>query len=318
MSFSSEVKEELYGHIGASRHCQIAEIAAIVDAAGLVKADEKGNLVLYLQDDNALVVRKFFTLLKKAFNIGNSTFAGNDDYRSQGRIYKPILADQDKIRQVLGAIRMIDENGIVRDPNEGISPMVTRNSCCKRAFLRDSFLCLGSISDPNKGYHLEYVCDREVQALALKEMIESFEIEARIVRRKKYFVLYFKEGAGIVDLLNIMEAPVSLMNLENLRIVKEMRNSINRSVNCEVANMAKTINAATKQIEDITYIRDHYGFDKLQPILREMAEVRLENPDTTLLELGKLLDPPVGKSGVNHRLRKLSDLADKIRGSEFG
>ncbi len=175
-------------------------------------------------------------------------------------------------------------------------------------------MCLGSISDPNKGYHLEYVCDREEQAERLREMIESFDIKAMIVRRKKYFVLYIKEGAGIVDLLNIMEAPVSLMNLENLRIVKEMRNSINRRVNCEVANITKTVNAATKQIEDITFLRDHYGFENLPVNLREMAEVRLEHPDSTLLELGRFLDPVVGKSGVNHRLRKLSELADKIKG----
>ncbi len=315
MSFSSEVKEELYSHIGASRHCQIAEIAAIIDAAGLVKADEKGDYVLYLQDDNELIVRKFFTLLRKAFNIGTSFLEGNADAKAGGRIYRPVLTDQEGIHSILGAIRMLDDDGKLRDLRKGVSPMVTRNSCCKRAFLRDSFLCLGSISDPNKGYHLEYVCDREVQALFLKEMIESFDVEARIVRRKKYYVLYFKEGAGIVDLLNIMEAPVSLMKLENLRILKEMRNSINRTVNCEVANMAKTINAATKQIEDITYLKEHYGFDNLQPILREMAEVRLENPDATLTELGQLLDPAVGKSGVNHRLRKLSDLADKLRGN---
>ncbi len=315
MSFSSEVKEELYNHIGSSRHCQIAEVAAIIDAAGLVKTDEKGDYILYLQDDNELIVRKFFTLLRKAFNIGTSFLEGDADAKAGGRIYRPVLKDQEGIRSILGAIRMLDDGGQVRDLRDGVSPMVTRNSCCKRAFLRDSFLCLGSISDPNKGYHLEYVCDREVQALFLKEMIKSFDVEARIVRRKKYYVLYFKEGAGIVDLLNIMEAPVSLMKLENLRILKEMRNSINRTVNCEVANMAKTINAATKQIEDITYLKEHYGFDKLQPILREMAEVRLENPDATLSELGKLLDPAVGKSGVNHRLRKLSDLADKLRGN---
>ena len=315
MSFSSEVKEELFGHIGSSRHCQIAEIAAIIDAAGLVKTDENGNYILYLQDDNELIVRKFFTLLRKAFNIGTSFFGGYADAKEGGRIYRPVLTDQEGIRSILGAIRMITDDGKVRDLQIGVSPMVTRNSCCKRAFLRDSFLCLGSISDPNKGYHLEYVCDREAQALFLKEMIESFDVEARIVRRKKYYVLYFKEGAGIVDLLNIMEAPVSLMKLENLRIVKEMRNSINRSVNCEVANLAKTINAANKQIEDITYLKEHYGFDNLQPILREMAEVRLENPDATLTELGQLLDPAVGKSGVNHRLRKLSDLADKLRGN---
>ncbi len=298
MSFSSEVKEELAKHNGSSRHCQLAELAAIISCVGDITIENGVAIGLSLQTDNQLVIRKFFTLLKKAFNI-------RDD--------KSALDSPDHIASVLKAVKMIENEGRVRDISEGVSPMITRNSCCKRAFLRDSFLCVGSISDPNKGYHLEYVCNYEAQALYIQQLIESFEIEARIVRRKKYYVVYVKEGAGIVDLLNIMEAPVSLMNLENLRIVKEMRNSINRRVNCEVANITKTVNAATKQIEDITYIRDHYGFSKLQESLRDMAEVRLEHPDATLSELGKFLDPPVGKSGVNHRLRKLSELADKIR-----
>ena len=315
MSFSSEVKEELYGHIASSRHCQLAEIAAIIDASGLIEKGPEGEIILFLQDDNELVIRKFFTLLKKAFNIGTSILETVTDIKVGGRIYRPAVTDSEALRSILGAVRIIDDKGAIRDLQSGVNPMVTRNSCCKRAFIRDSFLCLGSISDPNKGYHLEFVCDSMEQAEALREMIQSFDIEARIVSRKKYFVLYVKEGAEIVDLLNIMEAHVSLMELENLRIVKEMRNSINRRVNCEVANITKTVNAASKQIEDITYIKDHHGFDNLQDGLRQMAEVRLENPDATLSELGQLLDPPVGKSGVNHRLRKLSDIADRIRGN---
>jgi DNA-binding protein WhiA len=278
-----------------------------------VAQDEGGSRTLYLQDDNALALRKFFTLLKKAFNIVTSILEDEADVRAGGRTYRPVLRDDRQIESVLGALKMLEDDGSVRSFENGVNPMVTRNSCCKRAFLRNLFLCSGSISDPNKGYHLEFVCDYEGQALQLRDLIESFDIESRIVRRKKYFVLYVKEGAGIVDILNIMEAPVSLMNLENLRIVREMRNSINRRVNCEVANITKTVNAATKQIEDITYIRDNYGFMKLPERLREMAQVRLEHPDATLAELGGLLDPPVGKSGVNHRLRKLSDLADKLR-----
>ena len=315
MSFSSEVKEELFGHISSPRHCQLAEIAAIIDASGYIEKKTDGGIILYLQDDNELVIRKFFTLIKKAFNIGTSILEGVAEIKVGGRIYRPAITDSEALRSILGAVRIIDDKGAIRDLQSGVNPMVTRNSCCKRAFIRDSFLCLGSISDPNKGYHLEFVCDSMEQAEALREMIQSFDIEARIVSRKKYFVLYVKEGAEIVDLLNIMEAHVSLMELENLRIVKEMRNSINRRVNCEVANITKTVNAASKQIEDITYIKDHHGFDNLQDGLRQMAEVRLENPDATLSELGQLLDPPVGKSGVNHRLRKLSDLADKIRGN---
>ena len=313
MSFSAEVKEELLGHTAGTRHCQLAGIAAIITSIGYVGETEGGGKALYLLPDNAQVLRKLFTLFKKAFNIVTSILEDVPDVRIGGRIYSPVLTDTRQVEDVLMATKLMDKDGNIRDFAEGASPLVVKNSCCKRAFLRDAFLCTGSISDPNKGYHMEFVCNHEGQAMLIKDLIESFDIEARIVLRKKYHVLYIKEGAGIVDLLNIMEAPISLMNLENLRIVKEMRNSINRKVNCEVANITKTVNAATKQIEDITFIRDQMGFKGLPDNLREMAEVRLEHPDATLLELGKFLDPPVGKSGVNHRLRKLSELADRMR-----
>jgi DNA-binding protein WhiA len=313
MSFSAEVKEELLGHNANTRHCQLAGIAAIITSIGYVGETEGGGKALYLLSDNAQVLRKLFTLFKKAFNIVTSILEDVPDVRIGGRIYSPVLTDTRQVEDVLMATKLMDKDGNIRDFAEGASPLVVKNSCCKRAFLRDAFLCTGSISDPNKGYHMEFVCNHEGQAMLIKDLIESFDIEARIVQRKKYHVLYIKEGAGIVDLLNIMEAPISLMNLENLRIVKEMRNSINRKVNCEVANITKTVNAATKQIEDITFIRDQMGFKGLPDNLREMAEVRLEHPDATLLELGKFLDPPVGKSGVNHRLRKLSELADRMR-----
>ena len=313
MSFSAEVKEELLGHTAGTRHCQLAGIAAIITSIGYVGEQEGGGKALYLLSDNAQVLRKLFTLFKKAFNIVTSILEDVPDVRIGGRIYSPVLTDTRQVEDVLMATKLMDKDGNIRDFAEGASPLVVKNSCCKRAFLRDAFLCTGSISDPNKGYHMEFVCNHEGQAMLIKDLIESFDIEARIVLRKKYHVLYIKEGAGIVDLLNIMEAPISLMNLENLRIVKEMRNSINRKVNCEVANITKTVNAATKQIEDITFIRDQMGFKGLPDNLREMAEVRLEHPDATLLELGKFLDPPVGKSGVNHRLRKLSELADRMR-----
>ena len=169
------------------------------------------------------------------------------------------------------------------------------------------------MSDPQKGYHLEFVCTDEYKAKQLQSVLVGFDIDAKIVLRKKYFVVYIKDGAGIVDLLNVCEAHVALMNLENLRIVKEMRNSINRRVNCETANISKTVNAASRQVEDILYIKEHYGFANLPGGLKEMAEVRLENPDVPLKELGEYLDPPVGKSGVNHRLRKLSELAERLR-----
>lgn len=188
----------------------------------------------------------------------------------------------------------------------------TKNSA--RAFLRDAFLETGSMSNPEKGYHLEFVCEDENHAHKLIETMQKFEIMAKTVQRKRYTIVYIKESEDIVKLLNVMGAHKCLMDLENLRILKDVRNSINRRVNCETANISKTVSAANKQIEDIQYIKEHCGFDDLSENLREMAKIRLEYPDATLKELGEYLVPSVGKSGVNHRLRKLSVLADSIRG----
>ena len=139
-------------------------------------------------------------------------------------------------------------------------------------------------------------------------------MDAKIVERKKHYVVYLKVGAQIVDILNVMEAHVALMNLENVRILKEMRNSVNRKVNCETANISKTVNAAVKQLEDIIYIKETEGLDQLPDNLKEMALLRLEHPEAPLKELGTYLDPPVGKSGVNHRLRKICEEAERLRG----
>ena len=165
-----------------------------------------------------------------------------------------------------------------------------------------------------------YIADDVLQAICqqhtarqLQGIINTFDIDSKIVKRKKHYIVYVKEGAQIVDLLNVMEAHVALMKLENIRILKEMRNSVNRKVNCETANINKTVSAAVKQLEDIKIVSEKIGFDNINENLAEIAKVRLDNPDATLKELGELLDPPVGKSGVNHRLRKLSDLADTLR-----
>ena len=149
--------------------------------------------------------------------------------------------------------------------------------------------------------------------MQLQEIVRSFHIDAKIVLRKKSYVFYVKEGAQIVDMLAIMEANVALMDLENIRILKEMRNSVNRKVNCETANINKTVNAAVKQIEDIRLLEEKVGLESLSEGLEEIARLRLQYPEATLKELGLMLNPQVGKSGVNHRLRKLSVLADDLR-----
>ena len=300
MSFSGTVKEELAAQISPARHCQLAELAALLHFEGGVCEDGRH---LYLNTENEAVAKKCFTLFKKAFNIDNVVTG------VRGRL----LPDEDAERKVIQALHLGGEENAPIALHTPVSSLLIKNSCCARAYLRGAFLSVGSMSDPEKSYHLEFVCDARAQAEQLQNIIQGFEIEAKIIKRKKYDVVYLKESSGIVDLLNVMGAHVSLMNLENLRIVKGMRNSINRRVNCEAANISKTVTAATKQIEDILLIRDRYGFEKLPDNLRQMAEIRLEYPDAALKELGGYLEPAVGKSGVNHRLRRLSEIADDIR-----
>lgn len=287
MSFSHDVKEELAGHISSARHCQIAELAAMLHFSGQYGRDSEGNFTIGFQTENETVVKKGFTLLKKTFTIDTD-----------------VVIDEEKMQELYHKFG---------DLNEPADELLVKNACCRRAFIRGAFLCVGSVSAPEKGYHLEFVCTNEEKAKQLQAMIQSFDIEAKIILRKKYYVVYMKEGRAIVDLLNVMEAHVALMNLENLRILKEVRNSVNRRVNCEAANISKTVNAASRQIEDILLLKERYGLENLPENLREMAQVRLEYPEAPLKELGELLEPPVGKSGVNHRLRKLSEMADKLR-----
>lgn len=305
MSFSSEVKDELVKHASASRHCQLAELSAILHFCGVLNRDENGRLVLGLQTENGCVIRKCFTLLKKAYNIETNIVQRN-------HMCVDFPMEEEILEKLLRATKYLDEDGLKRFMTP-VNRVVVKNSCCRRAFIRGAFLCIGSMSDPGKSYHLEFVCDTRPQAEQITEQLRYFEIDARIIARKKYQVVYIKEGSQIVDLLNVMEAYVSLMNFENERIYKEMRNSVNRRVNCEAANITKTVNASARQVEDIILIRDTRGLDSLPDNLRDMANVRLEYPDATLTELGIYLSEPVGKSGVNHRLRRLSEIAEAIR-----
>lgn len=294
MSFSSKVKEELSRQISPARHCQIAEIAAIISLCGKILIDEEDCYQIQISTENVAVARKYFTLLKKTFNINN------------------VMREEDE-EKVFQALHLYDEERRIIPPDTPVNALLIKNNCCVRAYLRGAFLCAGSMSDPEKSYHLEFVCTRPEQAGQLKRIIQEFQIEAKTIKRKKYYVVYLKEGSGIVDLLNVIGAHVSLMNLENLRIVKEMRNSINRRVNCEAANITKTVTAASRQIEDILLIKKRCGFENLPDNLRQMAEIRLEYPEAPLKELGEYLEPAVGKSGVNHRLRKLSEIAEHMR-----
>lgn len=291
MSFSRDVKDELAGIYPRARHCKIAELAGIMGIAG-----EEGD-VISLQSENDILQRKFFTLLLKAFNIekGLCPTASGSGRKS---MYRMTLDDTKKVQDVKAAIR---------------HPMLLSMECCRRSFLRGAFLAGGSISDPEKYYHFEIVCGNAEFAQTVQDVMNSLGFEAKTVKRKNAFVVYLKEGEQIVQILGEMGAGKSLMRLVNVRIVRDFRGKINRQVNCETANLNRTAVTAVRQIEDIQYIGEHLGFGKLAPPLRQMAEVRLQFPEASLKELGEAMDPVLGKSGVNHRLRKLSEIADKLR-----
>ena len=313
MSFSSSVKDELSRQMPGARHCQIAETAAILSLCGRVKISASDHFWIEIHTENVAVARKYFTLLKKTFNIRTDVSIRSGMNHGRSRTYIVAVREHEEALKVLQAVKLINSQGEIGENLSLIRNVVLQNACCRRAFIRGAFLAAGSISAPEKFYHFEIVCPTEPKAEQLKNIIATFDIEAKIVPRKKYYVVYIKEGSQIVDILNVMEAPVSLMELENIRIVKEMRGSVNRQVNCETANINKTVSAAVKQIEDIRFIQSVAGLSGLPESLQEMARIRLERPEATLKELGEALEPPVGKSGVNHRLRKLSLVAEELR-----
>ncbi len=295
MSFSSKVKAELANQVGASRHCRLAELAVILACSGKLKARDQ-EICLTLDTENGLLKEKYTMLLSLLFGINEA----------------PEWICGETALQILESVKIWDKRSGQFFDMETVNGMLIQHSCCRRAFIRGAFLAAGSMSNPNKAYHFEIVCRSVRQAKQIQAAMNRFDVDARVVARKKNQVVYVKEGEHIVDLLNIMEAHVALMDLENVRIVKEMRNFVNRQVNCETANISKTVNAAVRQIEDILYIKGRMGLDALPDHLREIALLRLEYPDMPLKELGAYLNPPVGKSGVNHRLRKISELAAEL------
>ena len=313
MSFSSSVKDELSRQMPGARHCQIAETAAILSLCGRVKISASDHFWIEIHTENVAVARKYFTLLKKTFNIRTDVSIRSGINPGRSRTYIVAVREHEEALKVLQAVKLINSQGEIGENLSLIRNVVLQNACCRRAFIRGAFLAAGSISAPEKFYHFEIVCPTEPKAEQLKNIIATFDIEAKIVPRKKYYVVYIKEGSQIVDILNVMEAPVALMELENIRILRGMRGNVNRQVNCETANINKTVSAAVKQMEDIRFIQETIGLDGLPESLQDMARLRLERPEATLKELGQALEPPVGKSGVNHRLRKLGQMADDLR-----
>lgn len=313
MSFTSEVKEELSGHISSAQHCRIAEIAAIISMCGNIIISINDRYVIKVSTENIAVARKFASLVRKTFKINVDISIRHSAYSKKARTYTIIVRRHEDSIKILQATKLMDHNGNIEENMSIADNIVIMKNCCKRAFIRGAFLSTGSIMDPNKSYHFEIVCNCKEKAEQLVKMLQIFNIESKIVARKGYFVVYIKEGESIVDVLNVMEAHISLMNFENVRILKDMSNYYNRQVNCETANIKKTVTTACRQIDAIRYIEDTVGIDYLPENLQEIAKVRVEYPDTPLKDLGALLESPIGKSGVNHRLRKICEIAEDLK-----
>lgn len=317
MSFSFNVKKELTCVPIGARHCMIAELAAMIIMAGEVKYEE-GTFTIKFQTENAAIARKYFTIIKKAFNINTEIVLKTSKKFHKKQTYVLITKDSEEAHKILTATTLLKYENMHPTIRNHVDLTIIQSTCCKRAYLRGAFLGAGSVSDPEKGYHLEFVNPNEQHAEFLKEMMITLEMEPKVVARKGNYVLYLKEGTQIVDLLNIMGAHVALMELENVRIVKEVRNNVNRIVNCETANLKKTVSAAVRQTQDIEYVQNTIGIAALPENLQQVAIYRLEYPSSSLKELGELLTPPVGKSGVNHRLKKISEIAEHIRETRGG
>ena len=313
MSFSSDVKEELVHLSGHENHCVVAELAAVISFSATVRCAADEGYAIILETENIAVAKRFYMLLKKAFRFQPKVVVSRHESGRKSHIFTISVEGAEPVLQVVKTIGLMNNRGQIDEEEYLIDNPILRRTCCRRAFLRGAFLAAGSVTDPERNYHFEIACLDEQKAEQLKDFMQFFGLEAKIVLRKKYYVVYLKEGSMISDVLNIMEAHVAMMKLENIRIVNEVRNSVNLRVNCEAANINKTVSAARKQIEDIEYIRKTVGLDRLPENLRDVAYARLEEPDAALKELGAMLQPPVGKSGVNHRLRKLSQLAQQLR-----
>ncbi len=287
MSFSINVKNELLD-ILSSRHCAIAEFYAFT----LYNLKIKDNVYIFSLE-NSILLKKCKALIKYIFDYDIDIISNKNKY-FEIRINKDYIIDY--------------INKLYKD-----ALLITSSSCCKRAFIRGAFICNGYISSPEKNYHLEFINPSLEKANFLKEMLNFFEIDAKIIEKKDNYMLYLKDAEQIVDLLNVIEAHKALLELENIRILKEVRNNVNRIVNCETANLNKIILSGLKQKEDILIIKDKLGLDNLPIQLKDVALIRLNNPDLSLKEIGEMLEPPISKSGVNHRLKKLSAIAQKLK-----
>ncbi|MZQ74651.1 MAG: DNA-binding protein WhiA [Peptoclostridium sp.] len=316
MSFSTQTKNELARVFPESKGTKLAELAALIRMSGTIQLAGFKKLNFKISTENAAIARKHFKLLKGLFGINTEVTVQKSNNLKKNNMYVMLITYEMGANDILEQLEILRrEDGSFFIENS-VPQKLLKDDEARRAYIRGAFLGAGSISDPEKTYHIEFVVSSNEFGEQFKELINSYGLNSKIAMRKNSYVVYIKESEQISDILNIMGAHKALLSLENTKIVKQMRNDINRIVNCETANLSKTIDASIRQIENIRFIKDTVGLSALPPNLREIANLRLENENLSLKELGQMLSVPLGKSGVNHRLRKIEQVAERIRGGE--
>ncbi|GGG67704.1 DNA-binding protein WhiA [Paenibacillus radicis (ex Gao et al. 2016)] len=307
MSFAAQTKKELT-MVEADTCCERAELSALIRMNGSVSVSSR-KVVLDISTENAAIARRIYSLLKKHYEVHTELLVRKKMRLKKNNVY--IVRIPTRVQEILSELRIVSEGFVF---NLGINKDIIRKPCCKRSYLRGAFLAGGSVNNPEgSSYHLEISSMYEEHCNSLVDLANKFDLNARCIERKKGFIFYIKEGEKIIELLNIIGAHQALFKFEDVRIMRDMRNSVNRIVNCETANLNKTIGAAVRQIDNIKLLQKEIGLGNLPDKLKEVAQVRLQHPDMNLKEVGELLKGNVSKSGVNHRLRKIDEMAEKIR-----
>ena len=308
MSFASETKKELT-NLEVKDCCGLAELSALIQMNGSLSFTNK-KLAVDVQTENAAIARRIYTLIKRFYPVTVELLVRKKMRLKKNNVYIVRLVDH--ARQIL------EDLGIIGEGFEFVTeicPRLIMKKCCKRSYLRGAFLAGGSVNNPEtSSYHLEIFSLYKEHSEALCELMNSFDLNAKTLERKKGYMTYLKEAEKITDFLIIIGANNAMLKFEDIRILRDMRNSVNRLVNCETANLNKTIGASVRQVENIKYIQGTIGLDVLPEKLREIAELRVAHKDVTLKELGEMVSSgPISKSGINHRLRKVDAIAEKIR-----
>lgn len=312
MSYSAKVKSEIVREENITADEFSSLLSAVMKVAGVLSLSSGGREGFRISTENASTARFLLKNIKQQLKMNATTIVSRSQSFKKNNLYIINFEDNDNMREFLIEMGILaeEEGGITL--NVSIPKKLISSDLKKKAYIRGAFLGSGSMTDPEKQYHLEFVTHSEEYAQELMKLLGTYNLNAKVIPRKGIYVVYIKEGEQIVDVLNILGAHNALLEAENVRIIKDMRNNVNRLVNCETANLSKTVNASVRQTEAIKLIEKTTGLSRLPDQLREIAELRLANPGISLKELGDMLDPKVGKSGVNHRLRKIEKFAEEL------